>query len=64
MFKTLLFTVMASLLIACSQDNHIDITMSDVDKAFSELEPRIVLEKNGIKLIEANDFPLFSDTKL
>lgn len=64
MFKTLLFTVMASLLIACSQDNHIDITMSDVDKAYSELEPRIVLEKNGIKLIEANDFPLFSDTKL
>jgi hypothetical protein len=64
MFKTLLFTVLASLLIACSQDNRVDIKMSDVDKAFAEVEPRIVLEKKGIKLIEANDFPLFSDTKL
>lgn len=51
-------------LFSCNQNNVIDIKDSDIDKAFSEVKTRIVLEKDGIKLIEANDFPLFKDTEL
>lgn len=64
MQKTLWFSLVIFLFSACNQNNTVEIDLNEVEKAFSEIKPRIVLENKGVKLIEANDFPLFSDTKL
>lgn len=64
MKKIILLGFLSVFLVACNQNSTVDISLEEVEKAFSEIKPRLVLEKKGIKIIEANDFPLFSDTKL
>ena len=49
------------LLTACSQGNISNINPDEIDAAFSEHVDIIILEDKGVKITEANDFPLFLD---
>lgn len=64
MQKFLVVSLISFLFVACNQNNTVDISLNEVEKAFSEIQPRIVLENQEVNLIQATDFPLFLDTKL
>lgn len=52
------------LFVSCNQGSISNINPDEINAAFSEHVDIIILENKGVKITEANDFPLFSDCSL
>ncbi len=64
MIRNLLSIIIIVFITGCTNNEAVDVTIEDIDKALAVHQDIIILEEKDLKLTETNDFPLFSDCLL